>query len=140
MKVRILLVEDNALLARTLSATLCELEGVELIGTAANEDEAIRLLRAVPGAFDLVVIDIFLASGSGLAVLRAARVLQPTARTVMLTNYATMDVRKSCIRLGADRVFDKSRQTEDFLGYCEEVAGHAALPQHDEGPATVPLE
>lgn len=138
---RILLVEDNALLARTLSDTLREVDGIELIASAASEEAAIRLLRSAPGAYDLIVVDIFLSSGSGLAVLRAARVLQPAARVTMLTNYATLDVRKSCIRLGADRVFDKARQTEDFLAYCEELAGHTLHHDvRDEGPATVPLE
>lgn len=139
---RVCLVEDSTLLLRTLSETLHELGAVELVATAQREDTAVRLLRSAPDAFDLLVLDIFLASGSGLGVLRAAKVLQPQARVVVLTNYATLDVRKSCIGLGADRVFDKTRQIDDFVAYCGDVAaahaGHA--PERDDGPATVPVD
>lgn len=119
---RVCLVEDSSLLLRTLTQSLREVCQVESVATAQSEEAAMRLLRAEPDAFDIVVIDIFLASGSGMGVLRAARVLQPGARLVMLTNYATLDVRKICVSQGADRIFDKSQQIEDFFSYCAKLA------------------
>ncbi len=137
---RVLLVEDSTLLLRTLSSALQAFDHVEVTATARSEEVALRLMRAAPHAFDLIVIDIFLASGSGLGVLRAARALALDARIVVLTNYATLDVRKSCVRLGADRVFDKTRQIDDFIAYCGNLAASTAVAEAevDDGPATVP--
>jgi len=36
----------------------------------------------------------------------------------VLSNYASADVRRRCLALGADRVFDKSAQIDDLLSYC----------------------
>ena len=99
-------------------------------------------MRGAADAYDLIVIDVFLKQGSGLRVLRDAKVLQSQARLVVLTNYATLDVRKRCISLGADRVFDKSRQLEDFIDYCSALAplDHPSDALLDEGPPTVPAD
>lgn len=135
---RVLLVEDSTLLLRTLSATLQELEHFEVVATARSEESARVVMRSSPNAFDVIVVDIFLASGSGLGVLGAAKTLNPHAHIVVLTNYATLEVRKSCVALGADRVFDKTRQIEDFIAYCDNLAMSSATTNFDDGPPTVP--
>jgi DNA-binding NarL/FixJ family response regulator len=139
---RILLVEDSTLLLRTLSITLQELNNVEVVATARSEESAVRQMRAAPSAYDLIIVDVFLISGSGLGVLRAAKALKMDARVVVLTNYATLDVRKSCVGLGAERVFDKSRQIEDFIAYCGGLtaANTSSAAEIDEGPPTVPRD
>ena len=76
-----------------------------------------------PGAHcDLMIIDIFLKSGTGLEVLRNAAHLLPGACRVVLTNYATPDMRRRCQSLGADRVFDKSSELDDLIHYCVSLA------------------
>jgi DNA-binding NarL/FixJ family response regulator len=123
--VRVLLVEDNALLARELTAAMKELGEIEVTGVAVDENQACRALRQQPPQFDVLVIDVFLAAGSGLGVLRTAKALGLPLKVYMLTNFATLDVRKRCIALGADRIFDKSRQIDEFL---TEVASLAEPP------------
>lgn len=137
---RVLLVEDSTLLLRTLSATLQEFVNVEVVATARSEESALKLMRSSPDAFDLIIIDIFLVSGSGLGVLRAAKALDLPARIVVLTNYATLDVRRSCVALGAERVFDKALQIDDFIAYCGNLAmsNASATAEVDDGPPTVP--
>jgi len=70
-----------------------------------------------------MIIDIFLKAGSGLEVLKRAHVLRPEAKLVVLTNYATPDMRRRCSQLGADRVFDKSAELEELLSYCGTLSG-----------------
>jgi DNA-binding NarL/FixJ family response regulator len=79
-------------------------------------------LTAPREACDLLIIDIFLRSGSGLGVLRAATDAGLSAKCVVLTNYATPDVRRRCADLGADQVFDKSHQLEDLIAYCARLS------------------
>lgn len=118
------LVEDSALIRQNLVATLEEMLGVEVLGYAEDEAGAIGWARAnLQARCDVVIIDIFLKTGSGLEVLRQLRPLRPQTKLVVLTNYATADMRRRCIQLGADRVFDKSAELEELLSYFEEV-GH----------------
>ena len=64
------------------------------------------------------MVDIFLKQGSGLGVLRALRDRTPEQRVVVLSNYATVELRSQRRELGADRVFDKSTELATFLDYC----------------------
>jgi DNA-binding NarL/FixJ family response regulator len=41
---------------------------------------------------------------------------------VVLTNYATADMRRKCIELGAHRVFDKSNEIDALVLYCKQLA------------------
>ncbi|MEK8034595.1 response regulator transcription factor [Ideonella sp. DXS29W] len=125
---RCFLVEDSAVIRQNLIATLEELLAVQIVGTAEDERSAVEWLRGHPAdTCDLMIIDIFLRKGTGLDVLRQARELHPEARLVVLTNFATADMRKRCAQLGADRVFDKSAELEELLAYCEGLS--RPLPQ-----------
>jgi DNA-binding NarL/FixJ family response regulator len=127
--VKTYIVEDNPVILNNLRDTLEELTSVQVMGTAADEAAAVESLRKDPRGMDLVIIDVFLASGSGLAVLRSAQELNVQARRVVLTNYATPDIRRRCTALGADRVFDKSSEIEDLIDYCGGIAdGTASMP------------
>jgi two-component system OmpR family response regulator len=42
-------------------------------------------------------------------------------RVIVLSNYATADIRARCLALGADAVFDKSTELDIFLDYCAQV-------------------
>jgi DNA-binding NarL/FixJ family response regulator len=136
--VRAFIVEDSALVLRELSSVLQQTSAIRVVASSDSEGDALKTMRVASDAYDLIVIDVFLKQGSGLRVLRDAKVLQSQARLVVLTNYATLDVRKRCISLGADRVFDKSRQLEDFIDYCSALA---PLDEPlDDGPPTVPSD
>jgi DNA-binding NarL/FixJ family response regulator len=118
---RCFLVEDSPVIRQNLVATLEELLEVKVVGTAEDERGAVEWLRTSPEICDLMIIDIFLRQGTGLEVLRQAHALRPHARLVVLTNFATPDMRKRCAQLGADRVFDKSAELEELLAYCEDL-------------------
>jgi DNA-binding NarL/FixJ family response regulator len=120
------LVEDSPLIRQNLIATLEELLGAHLVGSAEDEASALRWLHNDASPCDMLIIDIFLKAGSGLEVLRQARSLRPNSKLVVLSNYATADIRRRCLELGADRVFDKSAELEELLLYCEAVATGAA--------------
>lgn len=125
---RTYIVEDNKVIYENLVSTLEELAHVEVVGHARDEETAVQWLSR-GDHFDLMIIDIFLVTGSGLGVLKAAQESNVPARRVVLTNYATPDIRKRCALLGADRVFDKSCELEDLIAYCERIAdGSATAP------------
>ena len=120
------LVEDSPVIRENLVAALEEMAPVEVVGTAEDERSAVDWLGASSAPrCDLMIVDIFLKGGSGLGVLRAARRLRAPLRTVVLSNYATADMRRRCLDLGSSRVFDKSSQLDDLMVYCEQLASAA---------------
>lgn len=112
------LVEDSPLIRHNLVAALEELLPLRVVDHREDQESAIAWLADARLSCDLVIIDLFLKRGSGLEVLRSARALRPGARLVVLSNYATPDVRRRAAELGADRVFDKSAELEELLAYC----------------------
>lgn len=121
------LVEDSPVIRENLIATLEELASVTVVGTAADEASAVAWLGDAHHAVDLVIVDIFLHTGSGLGVLRAVGRLPARARLVVLSNFATRDIRRRCLELGADAVFDKSQDIDALMLYCSRLAqGDAA--------------
>jgi len=124
-KLKAYLVEDSPIIRENLIAALEELAPVEVIGTAEDERSAIDWLTSVSPACDLIIVDLFLKSGSGLGVLRRAQRLDHATRLIVLSNYATADMRRTCEALGASRVFDKSGEVDELIGYCEQLAAEA---------------
>ena len=115
------LVEDSPVIRDNLVATLEELSGVQVVATGEDETSAVKWLSQHKERCQLVIIDIFLKSGSGLGVLREARKIDGAFVLVVLSNYATADMRRTCASLGADRVFDKSNQVDELLEFCAEL-------------------
>lgn len=116
------IVEDSQVIRENLVATLEELGPVTVVGTAEDEASAVVWLTRPSSRFDLMIVDIFLKSGSGLGVLRIASTLSQRHKVVVLSNYATPDMRRKCLELGADRVFDKSNEIDELLRYCDRLA------------------
>ena len=115
---RIYIVEDNAVIRDNLSATLIELADVEICGGADGETSANKWLSEHPDKWDLLIVDIFLKQGNGLGVITANRTRANTQKLVVLTNYASPEIRARCMNLGADAVFDKSQDIENLVTFC----------------------
>ena len=118
--VKTFIVEDSPIILDNLVATLEELAPVKVVASAPDEASAVRWLSDPGNACDLAIIDVFLKSGSGLGVLKAlgSGAAQWTGKRVVLTNYATADIRQKCKALGADQVFDKSNELDELIAYC----------------------
>jgi two-component system, OmpR family, response regulator len=124
---RTFIVEDNATIRENLIGTLEELASIEALGWAESEADARAWLTRSKGGWDLAIVDLFLRQGSGLGVLEACRARGPRQRVVVLSNYATTDMRKRCSQLGADAVFDKSNEIDALIDYCmQQSAGQAS--------------
>jgi len=124
------LVEDNQTIVENLIETLEEIASVNVVGHAATEAEATRWLSVHDGHWQLAVVDMFLQEGSGMGVLAGCRQREPYQKVVVLTNYATDDMRRRSRELGADAVFDKSNQLDEFFAYCiAETAKDVVMPE-----------
>jgi DNA-binding NarL/FixJ family response regulator len=103
-------VEDAPLVRERLIEMLDATPGTRVVGAAARADDAILgILDRQP---DVVLLDLRLAQGSGLDVLRAVHPAAPEITFYMLTSFATEPYRQLAVRLGAQDFFDKARDFE----------------------------
>ena len=112
-----ILVEDSPTIRDNLIRAMTELVGLKVVAVAETAAEAMTLLDH-HGRWQLAVIDLFLKEGSGLTVVRACQKRNERQHILVLTNYATAEIRRLCIDLGADRVFDKSTELESYFAQC----------------------
>lgn len=118
MQIKTYVVEDSPTIRDNLIATLEELTGLIAVGTAESENEGVMWLTESDNAWDLAIVDLFLKQGTGLGIVAACKNRLPTQKIIVLSNYATQDVRKQCALFGADAVFDKSTELEQLLEFC----------------------
>lgn len=118
MRLRTYIVEDNPTIRENLIGTLEELASIDAVGTAETENDGKAWLASPGRAWDLAIVDLFLKQGSGLGILAACRDRQSSQKVVVLSNYATADIRHRCAQLGVDAVFDKSNEIDALVEYC----------------------
>lgn len=95
-----------------LEELMASLGGMVLVGAASTEAEARLWLADHLAGWDMVILDLVLAQGSGFGVLAHARQLAPGRRLIVFSGFASAGVRERCLALGADAVFDKARPQE----------------------------
>lgn len=103
-------VEDAPLVRERLIEMLDATPGTQVVGAAARADDAILgILDRQP---DVVVLDLRLAQGNGLDVLRAVHPAAPEIVFYMLSSFSTEPYRQLAARLGAQAFFDKATDFE----------------------------
>ncbi|HEY2561406.1 MAG TPA: response regulator [Caldimonas sp.] len=127
--IKIYLIEDSSIIRENLIDALHENAPIEVVGTAEDERSALSWLNDRSHACDLAIVDIFLKSGSGLGVLKAMGDMPEAPLRIVLSNHATPEIRVKCRQLGAARVFDKSNELDEMLGWLNRYA------QSDRGAA-----
>ena len=121
MPILTILIEDSKTIRDALIPSMAEMANVQVIAIADTADDAIAALKQHQASWQLAVVDMFLRAGNGLTVLRACRDRRPNQHVVVLTNFATKDIRQSCTELGADAIFDKSTELEAFFEYLRNL-------------------
>lgn len=104
---RVLLVEDSALLVQRIAELVSDLPDVVIAGIAGSEAEALALLEG--GNIDAVILDLQLQAGSGFGILRALGRKDSRPQVVVFTNFAIAAYRDTALALGASYFLDKSR-------------------------------
>lgn len=113
-----ILVEDSRTIRETLVPALEELGHTQVVSCATTSKEAASALAEWDSRWELIIVDLFLAAGSGLDVLKQVQFRLPTQHAIVLSNYATDEMRRRCKELGANGIFDKSTEIDLFLDRC----------------------
>ncbi|MDO8720345.1 MAG: response regulator [Polaromonas sp.] len=126
MRLKTYIVEDNPTIRENLIGTLEELASINAVGSAETENEGKAWLAENRDEWDLAIVDLFLKQGSGLGVLASCRDRPSRQKVVVLSNYATADIRQRCAQLGVDAVFDKSNEIDALVDYCIQQSSTSA--------------
>lgn len=125
MQVRVYLVEDSVLVRNRLAALLWSMPGIQLVGEADDPWDAVVGIRGTHP--DVLILDLELDGASGFSVLREIREWPDVPSVIVLTNYATPDVRRKCMNLGARYFFDKTNEFGCLKGALAEIAEERKL-------------
>ena len=97
--IRILLVDDHAIVREGLRALLDDVDGMSIVGEASNGDEAVEMAaRLVP---HLVLMDLKMPGMPAPDAIRTIRARNPTVQILMLTSYAEDTQVQKVISAGA---------------------------------------
>lgn len=119
-----LVVEDSPQIAERLVELVSVPNRVEVVATAASEDEALSACDRHTIA--LAIVDLQLAQGTGFGVirrLRAATGANP-ACIVVLTNHAVPALKVAAFEAGADYFLDKSKDFATIPRLIGELLNH----------------
>lgn len=116
---RVLLADDHAVV-RLGFRLLLEGAGATVVGEAADGETAVRLYAET--APDLLVMDVSMPGGGGLAALERLRARDPAARVLMLSAHHDEIVPVRALRLGAGGYLCKRAAPDEFLRAVVQVA------------------
>jgi EAL domain-containing protein (putative c-di-GMP-specific phosphodiesterase class I) len=104
-----------------LSELLSHVEEVELIGTAADAEEAIRIAEA--GRPDVALVDVRMPEGGGPHAARGITRVSPTTRVIALSAYEDRANVLEMLRAGAVGYLVKGAAAEELVEGIQRVAG-----------------
>jgi len=125
MNLKVLLVDDHAVMREGLAALLTA-AGIDVIGTASNGREAVRLARELTP--DVVVMDISMPDLNGIEAARQIHVRAPSVRIVILSMHANREHVHQALAAGAEGyVLKESAATEVATAVRAVAAGRRYL-------------
>lgn len=148
--IRAVLVEDDVRLRSSLGKMLETAQPpLVLCGSWASVREALAGLASPDLAFDVALVDLRLADGSGLEVIRAMRASHPQAAVVAITIFDDNDTVLGAIRAGATGYLLKDWEPAQIIAHVRDAAAGGApmsprvarlVLDHVRGEHTGPVE
>jgi NarL family two-component system response regulator LiaR len=110
--IRVLLVDDHAMVRRGLSAFLLVFDDLELVGEVGSGEEAVHLCTQVQP--DVVLMDLVMPGMDGVAATRAIRARCPQTQVIALTSFKEKDLVQGALEAGAIGYLLKNVSTDEL--------------------------
>ena len=118
-KIRVMIADDHAILRMGLSSLLGRKGDFEIVGEAADGDEAVR--KAQKLAPDVVIMDLMMPVTDGVEATRQIRERLPGTKVVILTTFGTADGIAHALSAGANGAVLKSTEVPDLTTRQTEI-------------------
>ena len=147
---RVLLVDDHALVRSGLRAVLGTTDDCEVVGEAATGEEAVALVPTLRP--DVVVMDLSMPGAGGVEATRQVRAVSPSTRVLVLTTFSDDHRVRAALAAGATGYLLKDAAPDDVVTAVRAAArdeapidsrvARALLPgaPADRGPELPPRE
>jgi two-component system, NarL family, response regulator DevR len=130
--IRILIVDDHAVVRIGLKTVLANATGFRVVGEAGTVSDAIVL--AVQSRPDVVLMDVRLPDGSGVEACRRIKADNPETRVVMLTSYQDEEAIVGSVMAGASGYLLKQADAERLIQAIRDAAaGESSLDPRAAG-------
>ena len=122
--IRIIIVEDDPMVAQLNAAYLGQMEGFEVVGQFGNGQEALEYLRENP--VELAIVDVYMPVCSGIELLRKMRSEWIRTAVIMVTAATEMNVVEEALHLGIEdyiiKPFAYERLRESVLRFRDKTS------------------
>lgn len=111
---KVMVVDDSIFIAKQIGQILTS-EGFEVIATAGDGEEAVKLYKELQEKIDLVTMDITMPKMDGVTALEKIMEFDPDAKIVMISALGRQDLVKKSLLLGAKNYIVKPLDRKKVL-------------------------
>jgi DNA-binding NarL/FixJ family response regulator len=123
--IRVLVVDDHAVVREGLRAFLELQDGIEVIGEAADGNEAVALTTELRP--DVILMDLVMPGLDGLGAMRSIRTDSPGVRVIVLTSFLDDAMLLPALRAGAAGYLLKNAQPQEIARAVRAASAGEAL-------------
>jgi NarL family two-component system response regulator LiaR len=117
--IRVLIVDDHAIVRKGIRALLAEVECIQVVGEAGNGQDAVALANDLKP--DVILMDLVMPGVDGIEAIRRITSRQEQARILVLTSFASDDKVFPAIKAGALGYLLKDSEPADLLQAIQQV-------------------
>ena len=125
--IRIVIVDDHALLRAGLTKLLCEVPGFDVVGQAADGAAAVSVVDQADA--DVVLMDLSMSGVDGITATRQLRETRPETSVVVLTSFVDREKVQAAIAAGAVGYLLKDSEPEEIIAAIN-AAARGESPLH----------
>jgi len=129
-RVRVVLVDDSAIVRERVAELLATVSGIELVGQAPDIATGSMIIKDL--APDVVVLDISMPGGSGIELLKEIKQKKSSPVVIMFTTEDNAQLRRQCFQFGADYFFQKPTEFSMALEVCTQLGRMIARSTAEE--------
>lgn len=122
---KVIIVDDDALVCRSLTVTLSKEPDIEVLGTAANGSEAVQLCQEQSP--DVVLMDIQMPEMDGIQATRLIKQIDPTIKVIMLTTFQDRPNIASALKAGAEGYLLKTDKIANIPNHLRMLCSGTAV-------------
>jgi DNA-binding NarL/FixJ family response regulator len=122
-----MIVDDHPLMRVGVASIINSQKDMRIVAQAGTVDDALRIFSELRP--DITLMDLRLASGSGLEAIRRIMAIEPQARIIVLTTYEGDEDIHQALTAGARGYLIKGLSSQDLLRAIRNVrSGHRFIP------------